>query len=697
MNQLYDLSKVYMEQIASVDESATGGYRIEEGLRSAVKRLLGGGKKEAEAPKPESRGDQLRKKYNVGPEKSDTSAKRQILDRSRARAKKDEKDYGDKPFQKQVAQKSKAAHDRYLKAGYSKYGADDARGSGNKARKRAAALNREEFEFIVNALIEEGYDLSSYTWDEMYEVCLDEAVKGQDTEVRKAASAERRAGDTLTKKLPPYKGKEFGKYQGDQISYIDKKTKGKFIPGMATNEALDPVGQEDADIDNDGKKNTKSDKYLTNRRKVRGVAIRKESFSNWRQDLSEVMDTVDAPDDEYQKQIKEKKIQNKIKINPDFKEAVEEIGGQLIEMIEVEEGYQEIDREKETKMYRRAGNLARTSLSSKGKEKEDARNKSAKIVSAITRQKENERFNRIGQSPAHNEEFEIDEAEGSYGQTPKASAAYGSLANKRRNTPASEYPQRGAKKVAVKSAERHMSRSENPDAGNRGKQSTKPHWTSDSRKGMTQKDRNWRRGADEYGHSGYDGEGGGGSLPKGKKLERQKKTGVSAESFDYVNIELDEKTLTSAETAKKEEIVKSMKKSLSGFKSRYGKDAKSVMYATATKQAKKLREAIADQASLSPQELQKQRQKATLDTQIATLRKQSLSRAEKPAVTQEGTVDDALAMVRASVAKKHGAASIVGSPENKAAQAAQKPSQQPKRKLSSYSIPGAPKEKSYND
>ena len=137
---------------------------------------------------------------------------------------------------------------------------------------------------------------------------------------------------------------------------------------------------------------------------------------------------------------------------------------------------------------------------------------------------------------AYNQVYELDEAEGSYGQTPKASAAYGSLANKRRNTPASEYPQRGAKKVAVKSAERHMSRSENPDAGNRGKQSTKPHWTSDTRKGMTQKDRNWRRGADEYGHSGYDGEGGGGSLPKGKKLERQKKTGVSAESFDLYDV-----------------------------------------------------------------------------------------------------------------------------------------------------------------
>ena len=153
---------------------------VEEGLRSAVKRLLGGGKKEAEAPKPESRGAQLRKKYNVGPEKSDTSAKRQILDRSRAKAERDEKEFGGSKYSKSVAQKSKAAHDRYLKAGYSKYGADDATGRGSKAAKRAAALNKEEFEIIVNALIEEGYDLSSYTWDEMYDICLDEAVEGLD-------------------------------------------------------------------------------------------------------------------------------------------------------------------------------------------------------------------------------------------------------------------------------------------------------------------------------------------------------------------------------------------------------------------------------------------------------------------------------------------------------------------------------------
>jgi hypothetical protein len=55
----------------------------------------------------------------------------------------------------------------------------------------------------------------------------------------------------------------------------------------------------------------------------------------------------------------------------------------------------------------------------------------------------------------------------------------------------------------------------------------------------------------------------------------------------YSEIELaQERALTEPETKKKEEIVKSMKKGLSGFKERYGKDAKSVMYATATKQAK---------------------------------------------------------------------------------------------------------------
>ena len=106
-------------------------------------------------------------------------------------------------------------------------------------------------------------------------------------------------------------------------------------------EALDPVGQEDADIDNDGDTD-KSDAYLKNRRKVRGAAIGKkkikEGFSNWRQDLFEII----AADE--QKQIKERKVKNNVKTSAmgdgiKISEAVEQLGGQLVEMIELDEDY----------------------------------------------------------------------------------------------------------------------------------------------------------------------------------------------------------------------------------------------------------------------------------------------------------------------------------------------------------------------
>ena len=50
---------------------------------------------------------------------------------------------------------------------------------------------------------------------------------------------------------------------------------------------------------------------------------------------------------------------------------------------------------------------------------------------------------------------------------------------------------------------------------------------------------------------------------------------------------INERPMTDAEMAKREDIVKGMKKSLKGFKDRYGDKAKQVMYATATKQAMK--------------------------------------------------------------------------------------------------------------
>ena len=120
--------------------------------------------------------------------------------------------------------------------------------------------------------------------------------------------------------------------KSDKYLHKRRKAIGKAI--ATRKEALDPVGREDSDIDNDGDVD-KSDKYLHKRRKVIGKAISKKSvkegFSNWRQDLIEVV--ADAEDN---REIKEKKVNNKIKINPNLKEAVENIGGQLIEIEEFE-------------------------------------------------------------------------------------------------------------------------------------------------------------------------------------------------------------------------------------------------------------------------------------------------------------------------------------------------------------------------
>jgi hypothetical protein len=58
---------------------------------------------------------------------------------------------------------------------------------------------------------------------------------------------------------------------------------------------------------------------------------------------------------------------------------------------------------------------------------------------------------------------------------------------------------------------------------------------------------------------------------------------VANEAYELIK----ERQMTDSEMEKKETIVKSMKKGLSGFKERYGDKAKNVMYATATKQAMK--------------------------------------------------------------------------------------------------------------
>jgi hypothetical protein len=161
--------------------------------------------------------------------------------------------------------------------------------------------------------------------------------------------------------------------------------------GKIVSEKLDPVGQEDSDIDNDGKKNTKTDKYLLNRRRKIGSVIktRKESFSNWRDDLFEIADLVD--NEQNKKQIKEKKVNNKVEINPKMNtemiQIASELGGELIEMVEIGE---ETDYEREEKLRRRRQKLLKLQAKRKpiSREKSDTLTKSSDEIIKSLRKEE---------------------------------------------------------------------------------------------------------------------------------------------------------------------------------------------------------------------------------------------------------------------------------------------------------------------
>jgi hypothetical protein len=75
------------------------------------------------------------------------------------------------------------------------------------------------------------------------------------------------------------------KYAGTEKGK-DKCVKAEGYGTKKKNEALDPVGKEDNDIDNDGDTD-KSDKYLKKRRAAISKSVKKEEFSDWRSELNE--------------------------------------------------------------------------------------------------------------------------------------------------------------------------------------------------------------------------------------------------------------------------------------------------------------------------------------------------------------------------------------------------------------------------
>ena len=128
---------------------------------------------------------------------------------------------------------------------------------------------------------------------------------------------------------------------------------------------------------------------------------------------------------------------------------------------------------------------------------------------------------------------ELDEAEGSYGQTPKAHAAFNALYANRLNT--------GGNRKSVGDARKHAFRVNDPDKGHTGRKSPRPVEDGTVRRRMTQSDRDVGRQSKEYDpddlYFGPQSDGPKGSLPRSaKKRQRQKMTGVSAESYNIYDI-----------------------------------------------------------------------------------------------------------------------------------------------------------------
>lgn len=135
----------------------------------------------------------------------------------------------------------------------------------------------------------------------------------------------------------------------------EQEEKGKIGGGnlkkLATKATKRVDADVDGDVDTDDMKSSEMGEYLPSpdgKKKVKTKA-RFESYSSWRTDLREIVgnpadaDNVEQPspkkDTEAQKEIKEKNIKNKIKINPPqgVTEGFEQLGGVVIEMYELTE------------------------------------------------------------------------------------------------------------------------------------------------------------------------------------------------------------------------------------------------------------------------------------------------------------------------------------------------------------------------
>ena len=435
----------------------------------------------------------------------------------------------------------------------------------------------------------------------------------------------------------------------------------------AYKEALDPVGQEDADIDNDGDTD-KSDKYLHNRRKAVGKAIKKknvkEGYSDWREDLSEVIGDVKKNKSEDVK-ITEKQIDNKIKINPSLGEAVEELGGTLLDMVEIEDIDCVLDDLSESEVFLLSDKLIEEVVEEfffeciqEGydiKEVENVLIESIDISAALLTEanvtlghdtdiktdrlaKVKSAVKKVGAGLARGAGYVAGAAvrgvkaagrEFSKGyERGRGGSSSGSSSSSPSPTPApapqtssssSSSTETGSKrpgllgrigsalksglKRAIGAGARAVSRGARnvarrmEDGGSKTTTSTPTPETAPTPTPTAAKPK--AKPAAKKPAAPKPTPTATAAKPKAKPASKKGNLDKLLDSVRNEEFKLNEKTLTDSETEKKEEIVKSMKNKKEDFEKRYPGRGKEVMYATATKMAKKIAEQMDDEPAVS--------------------------------------------------------------------------------------------------
>jgi hypothetical protein len=633
INPLNDISKVYFEQVASVEEGVRPG-NVETPLDKAAfkkrRRSLAGKEKSAEARK---RGHEGKEWYNSGRTYSPDEVKRSRANmddaerRTRHRSAVDPDSENDNAFsadktknpkklRKQKAMGESAVPGKPAERLGALTDIDIPQSERDAARERLLAkakamrekkgIKEEDRKIGGGVKKGGGYDRG---YDAMKRE-IEKLDKGEEPATR------RRYKEMRNEALDPV-GKEDADIDNDgdtdkSDKYLHKRRKAIAKAIGIRKEALDPVGKEDDDIDNDGDVD-KSDAYLKNRRKVRSKVITKEGYSNWREDLIEVVDKI-SKDKSADVKITEKQVNNKIDINPklDLGEAVENLGGTLLEMVEIDEvdyivesvydelldeGYDEDDIEEALEFALTEAKVTfghDTPTSEKKK-------KSGNLIAAV---------GRLARQKLSSKVRGAKKAAGAAVARGARKVAKGALGVARKIEGGDKKPHTAERKpstyrgAGAGTKEKVSSGSYTPPTKKKTEKPSDP-WEGSATTPPKPKAKKKKAAAPKA------------AAPKAAaapKRKRKSKLDDLLASVRSEQVQIDEKTLTSAETKEKERLVKSMKDKAADFEKRYPGRGKEVMYATATKMAKKITEQAME---LQPKTQQQSGQQNVMQKKVA--------------------------------------------------------------------------------